>query len=112
MFTRYETKSDDLVLLDFFKDESNMMFSINYTPSLDSLHVLYNRVVSLCDELDIVITNVVEGNYKVVYYLKTSANYASLNFTFNGKGAITYVSPLSTNGEEDEKLRLLIEKLK
>ena len=111
MFTRYESDKADQELLDLFRNDDNLTYRYTYEPSLESLRSLHHRLVSLCDELDILITNVVEGNYKVTYYLRTTGHYASLNFTYNAKGFISYVNPLSELGADDEKLTLLLNQL-
>lgn len=112
LFTRYETDQDDETLLLFFKNDGNIKYKIAYNPSLESLKILHNRMISLCDECDITLTNVVEGHYQVVYYMKASGNYGAITFFFNGKGFISYAAPLSDIGESDTKILRLIEKLK
>lgn len=111
VFTKYDAKVDIQNLLSLFRDEDNIKYKIDYQPSLESLNVLYHRMISLCDELGITLTNVVEENYKVAYFMKASGNFASLTFFFNAKGFINYAAPLSDVGEEDEKLVQLIHKL-
>lgn len=110
--TKYELSKNDNELLTLFTNEDNIIYNIAYQPTLNSLKVLHHRMVSLCDECNITLTNVVERNYQLVYYMKCSGNYASLTFFFNGKGFISYAAPLSDIGEEDSKLLQLIEKLK
>ena len=68
-------------------------------------------MISLCDECGIILTNVVEEHYQLVYYMKASGNYAAITFFFNEKGFINYAAPLSDIGEADIKLSQLIEKL-
>lgn len=109
-FVNYSTQSSEL--LRFFTDESNIAFSIEYTPSTDSLKGLYAKIVSLCDELGIVLTNVTERPWMVVYYMRASGKYASLSFSFNSKGYITRCQAVSDLGPEDSKLAQLIERLK
>ncbi|MDM8123952.1 ATP-dependent exodnase, partial [Mediterranea massiliensis] len=75
------------------------------------LKMLHSRMISLCDECGIILTNVVEEHYQLVYYMKASGNYAAITFFFNGKGFINYAAPLSDIGEADIKLSQLIEKL-
>lgn len=72
---------------------------------------LHCRMISLCDECGIILTNVIEEHYQLVYYMKASGNYAAITFFFNGKGFINYAAPLSDIGEADIKLSQLIEKL-
>lgn len=111
VFTKYETDVNDVELLSLFHNDENIKYKIDYHPSLDSLNTLHNRMISLCDECGITLTNVVEEHYQIVYYMKASGNYASLTFFFNGKGVINYAAPLSDIGESDEKMSQLINKL-
>jgi hypothetical protein len=111
IFTKYEVKENDAELLLFFQNDENVRYKIEYQTSLESLGVLHNRMISLCDECEISLTNVVEGHYQLVYYMRASGNYASITFFFNGKGFINYAAPLSDIGEADEKLVQLIKEL-
>lgn len=111
LFTKYETDANDTELLFFFQNDENIKYKIDYHPSLESLKMLHSRMISLCDECGIILTNVVEEHYQLVYYMKASGNYAAITFFFNGKGFINYAAPLSDIGEADIKLSRLIEKL-
>lgn len=102
---------NDTELLFFFQNDENIKYKIDYHPSLESLKMLHSRMISLCDECGIILTNVVEEHYQLVYYMKASGNYAAITFFFNGKGFINYAAPLSDIGEADIKLSQLIEKL-
>lgn len=106
-----ETDANDTELLFFFQNDENIKYKIDYHPSLESLKMLHSRMISLCDECGIILTNVVEEHYQLVYYMKASGNYAAITFFFNGKGFINYAAPLSDIGEADIKLSQLIEKL-
>lgn len=112
LFTKYETDVNDTELLSFFQNEENIKYKIDYHPYLESLKMLHSRMISLCDECGVKLTNVVEEHYQLVYYMKASGNYAALTFFFNGKGFINYAAPFSDIGESDNKLSQLIEKLK
>ena len=109
---KYQISNNDNKLLQLFADESNMTYKINYRPAQQSLKTLHARMVSLCDEIGITITNVVDKQWKLVYYMKASGIYASLTFNYNKKGSINYGSPLSDFGQDDVKLQQLIDKLK
>ena len=111
LFTKYETDTNDTELLHFFQKEENIKYKIDYHPSFESLKALHSRMISLCDECGIILTNVVEEHYQLIYYMKASGNYAAITFFFNGKGFINYAAPLSDIGEADIKLSHLIEKL-
>lgn len=111
LFTKYDTKTNDDELIECFQNEDNIKYEIEYHPSYESLKTLHGRMISLCDECGIVLTNVVEEHYKLIYYMKSSGNYASLTFYFDGNGFISYACPLSDIGEADLKLDQLIDKL-
>lgn len=112
IFTKYQISNNDDKLMQLFADESNMTYKISYLPAQQSLKTLHARMVSLCDEIGITITNVVDKQWKLVYYMKASGNYASLTFDYNKQGFINYGSPLSDIGQDDVKLQQLIDKLK
>ncbi len=94
-------------------DESEMTYAVEYTPATLPLARLYARMESLCDELQIIITNIVEkqNQYHVVYHLKTSGRFSQITFYFNRTGAITYGQPQSDMGTEDVLLTALVNKL-
>ena len=112
LITKCQPSVDDSDLLYLFTNEENIEYKIDYQPQIESLKVLHNKMISLCDECGITLTNAVERDYQLVYYMKASSNYASITFFFNGKGFINYAAPLSDIGEMDYKLLQLIEKLK
>lgn len=88
-------------------------YRVNYTPSNQVLVELYNKIQSCCDDLSIIITNIVEDikQYNVTYYLKTSGYFSQIKFYFNDKSFITYGQPGSDMGTEDMLLNELINKL-
>lgn len=103
---------DNTALLAIFENDSNIKYNISYeTPKFGSLKKLHARMVSLCDELDITITNVVEHDWYLVYYMRTSAHYASMEFYFDKSGTIAYGKPVSALGNDDEKLSKLIKRM-
>ena len=70
-------------------------------------------MLSICDDLDITITNIVEhsGQFYVAYYLKTSARFSQILFYFKNNGFITHAMPSSELGANDVKMTELIKKL-
>ena len=112
IFTSYKLRTPNEELLEYFNNDTNTQFDIKYYPKLEMLDNLYHRIISLCDEEDITLTNVVEGNYNVAFYMRTSGIYAVITFYYNNKGFITYGAPASYVGEDDIKLQNLIKKLK
>lgn len=91
----------------------NILYSIDYNPSSEAFSVLYKKILSVCDDMDITITNIVEHlpQYYISYYFKTSGKYSQILFYFKGNQAITHAPPSSDMGVEDEKLLKLIQAL-
>ena len=117
MYTRYLTKSDISEkehILKILEDESYLMYEVNYTPSCDTFSHLYNTIRSLCDDLDIEITNIVENDsqYNIFYYLKTSGKFSFIQLFFTKNKIFTYALPGSDIGIDDIKLIQIIDKLK
>ncbi len=91
--------------------ERAMPLVFNYIPS-DEVHgQLYHLICSVCDELSIQMTNVVEHkeDYSVVYYFRTSDNMSYLKIYIDDSGNVTYAKPMSMAGKEDKGLLLLIQ---
>src|SRR5699024_6614279 len=61
---------------------------IHYSPSNEMLKDLYSILGTICNELDITITNVVEhlDNNFILYFLITDAPCAYIQFYFNKNG--------------------------
>lgn len=94
-------------------DERAMPLVFNYVPS-DEIHEnLYNLIRSVCDELTIQITNVVEHkeDYSVIFYFRTSDSFSYIKFYINESGYVTYAKPMSFLGKDDKELADLIEKM-
>lgn len=70
-------------------------------------------MMSLCDDLEITITNIAEhsSQYFVAYYLKTSGKFSQILFYFKNNGFITHGMPSSDLGADDVKLTELINRL-
>ncbi len=101
-------------LMAIFENEDNMQYKVDYKPSNDFFKQLYARMSSLCDDLNITITNIVEylkKNY-IAYYLKTSGRFSQIQFFFKNNYAFTYATSSSDIGIDDEKLAKLIQAFK
>lgn len=87
--------------------------SYRYTPSTKVLNALYNNLESICSDLNVKITNIVEylPNYCVYYYLQGSGSYSWIQFFITKDGFISYAQPFSDMGTEDDILRKVLEKL-
>ena len=101
-----------LVLM-LLNDERILPFVFKYTPS-DEIHErLYNMVRSACDGLSVQITNVVEHpeQYNVVYYMRTSGTYSYFKVYLDKNGFVTYATPMSMLGVEDNELAAVINEI-
>ena len=106
-------QADVLTLLN--KPNTDILFEIDYTPSSSLFEKLYGLMKSACEDIGIVITNVEEKqtNYTILYCLRTDDNKgAYIQFYFNSQQQLTKAIPKSMKGEDDQKLKLLIQKLK
>lgn len=89
-------------------------YSLSYNPTTPLFQSLYQKVDAICSELNIQITNIIEypSNYYVLYCFKTSGTFSYIQFYYRNKGGFTMANPKSDIGEEDEKLKSLIDQLK
>jgi hypothetical protein len=74
---------------------------------------LFQKISSLCSEVDIQITNVLEQTQKffVLYCFKTSGKFSMIQFYYNQKDGFTTAIPKSDLGVKDAKLVELINML-
>ncbi|MCS6818946.1 MAG: ATP-binding domain-containing protein, partial [Chitinophagales bacterium] len=107
---RYNWHKDILPILN---QPYQIRYNVNYSPSLKVLEKLYGLMQSACDEADVIITNIVEftKNYYVLYFLKTDAKCALIQFYYDGKQQLTRALPKSTDSDKDKKLKRLIIRL-
>ena len=112
-YTALDMSDNDKSIQMALQSEGAYIFNFDYEPSTDYLAILYHKVRSICSELGIVITNVVEEikQYDVIYFLRTSGKFSQIKFYYNKKGFVTYGQPYSDVGEDDELLNELIKKL-
>lgn len=109
-----QTPSKHSVLVSLLLNrEYNLPIEFNYTPQSEIHSKLYNLIRSICDTLNILITNVVEHSedYSVNYYFHTSNTFSYIKFYIDQSGFITYAKPMSLIGEEDFELNKVIEEL-
>jgi hypothetical protein len=100
LFTRYQagdTSEGILRILSLVQTNMTILCSFRYVPSNELLRELYNYVESICSELDVKITNIVEhlSNYNVYYYLQGSGVYSCIQFYITKDGFISYAQPFS-----------------
>lgn len=114
LYTRYVFQNqlpENGRIKEILENEDGLIFKVNYKPSNESLRQLWAKMDSVCDDLQIQITNIVEHSqqYYVAYYLKTSGRFSQILFYFNGNQTITHALPSSDNGVNDSKLNDLIQ---
>lgn len=102
------------VVLNLLNQTCHITYNISYTPSIPVLEKLYGLMQSVCADEEVTITNIVEksDNFYVVYFLRTDAKCTLIQFYFNGNGQLTRAMPKSTASGKDEKLNILISKLR
>ena len=102
-----------LVLM-LLNNERMLPLVFDYTPSDDILERLYNTIRSACDSLSVQITNVVEHpeDYSVVYYMRTSDSYSYIKVYIDKNGFVTYATPMSMLGPDDDELTAVINEIK
>ena len=116
LFTRYMAGDnlDGIVnILSLMQINLTPLCSFRYTPSSDALSTLYNNVESICSDLDVKITNIVEHlpNYCVYYYLQGAGSFSWIQFFITKDGFISYAQPFSDEGLDDDILKSVVERL-
>lgn len=86
---------------------------LDYEPTNNSMQYLFELMCDACHKSNVEMIKVIEDldKYRVIYYLKTSSDYAWITFFVNAKGFITYGAPQSQD-VSDEKLLYLIDKIR
>lgn len=116
LFTRYMAcdKQDGIAqILSLIQLNFTPLCSFRYTPSNEVLNALYNNMESICSDLDVKITNIVEHlpNCCVYYYLQGAGNYSCIQFFITKEGFISYAQPFSDIGLNDYVLKNVLNKL-
>lgn len=99
-------------LSDIFNKALYRDWSFQYNPSAKVYEDLYQRMLSECESLNIMITNIVEEPDKcfVTYNIITDARFACIQFYISG-GRLSTAMPRSEYGDNDNKLQQLINNL-
>lgn len=116
LFTRYNAignSSSMTRILSLIQTNMTMLCSFRYIPSNAVLQNLYNYVESICSDLDVKITNIVEhlSEYCVFYYLQCSGSYSCIQFYITKDGFISYAQPFSDFGSDDGLLKTVVERI-
>lgn len=106
-----EKRTPHTVLIKKMLDsERAMPLKFGYVPSGDVYARIYTLIRSVCDGLNVLITNVVEHeDYSVNYYLYTSGTLSYIKFYVTKKGFITYAKPQSLLGTDDIDLQKVVD---
>ena len=77
---------------------------VHFTPIIDPqkpfLFALYNRVIPICMEKSIFITNIQSLNYRERYYFERDSETATIDFVYNDKGILTTAQERKFEGYE------------
>lgn len=116
VFTRYNAgdSSDGIIkILSLIQTNMAMLCSFRYNPSSETLWTLYHKMESICSDLGVKITNIVEHlpNYSVYYYLQGSGSYSCIQFYIKKDGFISYAQPFSDMGGDDDILKKVVDQL-
>lgn len=101
-------------LKSIFEEISDRLFDYKYQPSKPILRVLSQFIDAIAIESGVNILNVDDTTiekYYIIWYFKTEADCAFIQFYFDSKGKITTALPKSTLGEEDILLTTFIKNL-
>lgn len=101
-------------LKSIFEQISDRSFDYKYQPSKPILSILSQFINAIAAESGIHILNVDDTTlekYYTIWFFKTEADCAFIQFYFDSKGKITTALPKSTLGEEDIFLRAFIKNL-
>ena len=87
--------------------------SVIYEPNSEVRADLYQRMLSVCEDANVKITNIVEdpSGYAVSYHLKTDASFATIKFYNSQDGSLGTAMPQSELAEKDEKLQYIIQNI-
>lgn len=98
------------LILSMINNERAMPITFTHTPS-DEIHKkVYELIQSVCDGLNIIITNIAEHeDYSTNYYFYTTGSMSYIKIYFNKNGFITYAKPQSLLGSDDRELSQIID---
>lgn len=108
--TTYDIQASDdfLHVVNEILLQSIIYESIPFEPKFDFQRDLHYYILEILDNLNLKLTNIVQNLWNDTYYIKTGAESALLEFSFDKKHNYTSVQPKSTLGSEDEDLKKII----
>lgn len=98
-------------ILEKFNENKNYKSNFSYSSEIESLTFLHNIIESLCLDLEINITNIVEEKSFISFYFISNSICSYIQFYFNSKFQLTTAMPKTYNCNNDIKLSLLIQKI-
>ena len=105
---------DESAIVEALRDEREYEFDVSYQPALPFLDQLYQYMRVAASECGVTITGVCDhpDQHYVLYGLRTSASFASLQFYYLNKGFLTKAMPSSLMGGSDELLDKFIKRIR
>ncbi len=101
------------ILKELLNEPYYQFLPLSYNPTTDLFKALNQQMASLCSEIGVQITNIVEypSNYYILYYLKTSGRFSYIQFYYRNTHGLTTANPKSDIGEDDILLQCLVNHL-
>lgn len=82
-----------------------------FHPKFEFQNQMHSHIVDILNESDATLTNIEQTDWCDTYYVATDADTAYIKFFYNNKGFYTNAQPFSTLGNNDVKLRKIIDNL-
>lgn len=113
VYSSLKPSDEDAEIFEALSDESCYDYECQYIPSKAFLEELRCAVVSAADETGVRITGIKEfpDQYYVLYGLRTSVPFSTIQFYFNGKGFVTRAIPASALGTDDTMMLDLLTRI-
>lgn len=86
-------------------EDSLYLTEYKFNPRFPFQQELHNHIMNTASESGVRITNIEQKQWSDIYYLKTDAAAAYIEFFFNGKQIYTAVMPYSSDGDNDEAMK-------
>lgn len=108
-----DSNNDDFKnLVRYLLDEAFYIEKLPFTKKFAFQKQLHIYFTDLCRENNIPILNIHQEEWSDKYFLKTDARCAGIEFFYNKNHIYTNAVPFSMQGNDDQKLKFLVDKLK
>lgn len=84
---------------------------LHFEPNTEFSLKLHDLVMSMAGEMGVKLLNIIQVQWKDIYYFKTTPYESVLTFNYNAKGSYSSATPQSTGGTEDELLKAFCKKI-